>query len=173
MLRSGLMIRIMRSFQWPRHVWPMTFSFMLAFLLSLVPITHYVPFLKPQWIALLWIYWVFYAYRAVSINLFYSWSLGLMLDLLSGAWMGQQGLFMLLLAFFSTFLGKRFKLYHLWEQWLIITGLFFLAALALHGIAYCLGHAGNDSYLMSVLSNSLCWPLVYALLRRYEQKISF
>lgn len=148
-------------------------SFAFSALLTLLPITEYWPWLRPQWALLVLLYWMFYSAwgfnRRLSIGI--SWSLGLGIDLLSGALLGQYALLMALLNYLCSFWGNRLKLYGMFGQLNVIFILLILSQFPLYVLNQLLTQSrGFYGYGASVLSSLLLWPVVYSVVSYYERK---
>ena len=152
----------------------MSVSFAFSAFLILLPITDYYPWLRPQWALLVLLYWIFYSGWGFShrLSIGTSWCLGLGIDLLSGALLGQYALLMALLNYLCSFWGNRLKLYGTLGQVSVIFILLILSQLPLYILYQLLAEPRSFYwYGASVLSSLLLWPVVYSLLRHYERKI--
>jgi rod shape-determining protein MreD len=144
-------------------------SFALAGILSLIPFSEHWAWLSPQWALLVVIYWSFYSKK--SLDLLSCWSIGLIFDVLTGALMGQYALLLAFLRYSIALFGNRLKLYSMGGQGMVIFVLLALSVFPLYALYRLLGHPQSFyHYSTSVLSSLLLWPLVYKLLKGYEQK---
>ncbi len=83
-------------------------SFLLAGIIGLLPFSEHWEYLRPQWAALVLVYWSFYSKR--SCDLWSSWCVGLLMDCMHGALIGQYAALMVLLRYTASLLGNRLKL---------------------------------------------------------------
>ena len=145
-------------------------SFTLAGILSLIPFSEHWAWLSPQWALLVVIYWSFYSKR--SLDLPSCWCIGLAFDLLTGALIGQYAALFSLLRYAIALFGNRLKLYSMGGQWMVIFVLLAFSMFPLYGLYRLLGQPQSFyRYGISVVSSLLLWPMVYKMLKVYEQKI--
>lgn len=144
-------------------------SFVLAGILGLLPLSEHWDYCRPQWAALVLIYWSFYSKR--SIDLWGAWCMGLLMDCLHGALLGQYATLMVVLRYSASLLGTRLKLYTQGGQYVVIFVLLALSQSPLYLLYRYLGHSQSlQWYSASVVSSLLLWPIVYKMLRIFEQK---
>ena len=95
-----------------------------------------------------------------------AWSLGLLLDVLQGALLGQYAMAMAVLAFLMLNLRRRVRVFPLWQQSVVVSVLLVLhqaLTLWIRGIA---GEApGTLTHWLPVIGGTLFWPWVFILLR--------
>lgn len=138
-------------------------SFLLALLLSIFSLPDWLQALRPQWLALLVIYWCLTAPERVGISI--AWLAGLLLDVLTGNLLGQNALGMALVAFITLNIYQRTRIFPLWQQSLVVFGLLLLA----HSLNFwIIGITENITpgltYWFPPLVGMLLWPWLYILL---------
>ncbi|MEQ9462066.1 MAG: rod shape-determining protein MreD [Haliea sp.] len=140
------------------------FSFLVAAVLAVVPLPQWLLWARPEWIALFVIYWCIALPHRVGI--FTALLVGLLLDALEGAVLGQNAFSLSVLALCSLLVYQRLRVFSLWQQ----CGVVFL----LIGLHQLLGQwvqnlegAGARSllFLMPAVSSALLWPVILHLLR--------
>lgn len=139
-------------------------SFLAAFVLAVLPLPHWLQWARPEWVALALIYWTIALPHRVGI--FSGLVLGVTLDVLEGAVLGQNAFALMVVALLSLLLYQRLRVYNLRQQ----TGVVFL----LVGInqIICqwvenLQGIGVSSlmFLLPAVASALLWPVVLQLLR--------
>jgi rod shape-determining protein MreD len=144
-------------------------SFLVAFLLTLMPLPDWAIHFRPAWIALVLIYWVMALPQRVG--LFTAWTLGLLLDVSQGALLGQHALGLTVLAFIVIKFYQRIRVFPLWQQAVsvgIILTIYLTLVYWIYGIS---GQPpGSWLYWLPILSSSLLWPWVFVLLRDLRRR---
>lgn len=146
------------------------FSFFMAWILMVMPLPHHWQWIRPEWLTLVLIYWVFALPQSVGVIT--GWCVGLVMDILGGVLLGQHALALAIVAYFSYLLRNRLRLFPFWQQALMVFVLVGLGELVLLLVQWLIGHPPKTPlYWASTLSSVLFWPWLYRLLRMYERKI--
>ena len=66
------------------------FTFIIALLLTIMPLPEWARYLRPDWVGLVLIYWCLAVPERVGVIT--GWLMGLLVDLLTGAILGQHAL---------------------------------------------------------------------------------
>lgn len=154
----------------PRRAgWVILASFMLAFALTIVPLPAWAAPLRPEWTALVLIYWCLALPHRVGVGT--GWLAGLMLDVLKGSILGQHALAMAIVAYLAVRLHQRIRVFPLWQQALSV--LLLLAAgegvvTWVDGVAGTL--EGGWRRIGAAASGMLLWPWVFASLRGLRRR---
>jgi len=136
----------------------------LAMCLRVAPLPAAVAVYNPDWVLLALIYWVLAVPERVGI--FYAWIFGLLTDVLTGRMLGQYALAYSLVIYICLKLHKRLRQFPLLQQGLFIFFCLLLSQLLLFFIKNLLHPAQlHGTFWLPVLSGTLCWPLVYTVLR--------
>jgi rod shape-determining protein MreD len=147
-----------------RGGWVIVASFMVAFLLAVFPLPASIMWARPDWVALVLIYWVIALPQRFGIVL--SFSVGLLQDVLEGAMLGHHALSLSVVAYLCLVLYQRLRLFNLWQQAaviFVIVGINQLVGLWIQNIS---GLATQGAlFLMPVVMSALLWPGVMSLLR--------
>ena len=139
-------------------------SFIAAWVLTIVPLPAWAQVYRPEWVALVLIYWCLNEPRRIGIAA--GWGAGLLLDVLTDSLLGQHALALVLVAFLALKLNRQMHTTLVWQQ--ALTVLFLIAAeqmlvLWIKGIT---GHPPwSLTYFLPSLTSMLLWPAVYAILR--------
>ncbi len=139
-------------------------SFVIATLLTIMPIPVWAEPFRPEWILLLVIYWSMTTPRWIGVGS--AWGLGLMVDVLRGALLAQHALGFALTAFISIRFYQRVRSYPLHQQAL------FIAMILLPHMSVSLwvyGVLGQDpeswTYWSPALASAIVWPWIYIVMR--------
>lgn len=149
--------------------WIIVTSFLAAFALTILPLPDWLAQVRPEWVALVLIYWCMALPGRVGVGV--AWIVGLLLDVLRGGLLGQHALSLALVAYITLQLYQRIRVFPLWQQAvsvLILILLHLLLQLWIKGIS------GNPPpaliFLLPALSSMLLWPLMFLGLRRLRRR---
>ncbi|VAX07048.1 Rod shape-determining protein MreD [hydrothermal vent metagenome] len=154
-----------------RGGWTITFSFIVAMLLSILPLPPWLHNFMPEWLLLVSIYWSMALPHRIGVGV--AWGLGLLLDVLRDTLLGQYALVMALVIFITLRLHQRIRVVPLWQQAITIFVLCLIYMLINFWIKGLQGLAPNFGLaLISPFVSALVWPLIFLFmrnLRRYYQ----
>jgi len=152
-----------------RQWWASTVSLMLTLALVAVPLPDSVAPLRPDWVAVVLLYWSLMAPRHFS--LLTAFWMGIALDTLSGALLGQNALALLLIVYLAEKFHLRLRVFPISQ--LAIT-VFLLLGLYEFVLFWIDGMAGRSVPLMQrwapPLTGTLVWVLLYILFDRRERE---
>lgn len=151
--------------QQARGYWVILSSFLIAYVLAVVPLSGVAAWLRPEWLALVMIYWAIALPHRVGLVT--ALLAGLGMDVLEGAVIGQNMLALALVVLLSRLLYQRLRVFSMGQQALTV---FFLAGvhqLVCQWIQTVEG-AGARSlwFMLPALASAVFWPLVLVSLRR-------
>ncbi len=139
-------------------------SFIFAFLLQMFALPDWAGTLRPDWVALVLVYWCIALPERIGVGV--GWSIGLMLDVANGALLGQNALALAIVAYLALRLHQRIRLFPLWQQ---SVSVLLLITLHLMLILWVKGAVGQSTatwaYWLPALTSMLAWPLVFTVLR--------
>jgi len=139
-------------------------TFLTAFILTIFPLPEAINAARPEWVAMTVIYWCIALPDRVGV--IYAWIVGLFLDILVGAVLGQHAFALATVAYLSLRLHLRIRLFPLWQMALSVMLLVTLHQLITLWIKGYQGHgAENWKYWISSVTSMLLWPVVYSSLR--------
>lgn len=148
-----------------RGYWVILSSFFIAYVLAVVPLTGPAAWLRPEWLAVVLIYWAIALPHRVGLAT--AMLAGLGMDVLEGAVIGQNMLALALVVLLSRLLYQRLRVFSSGQQALTV---FFLAGvhqLVCQWIQTVEGAgAGSLWFMLPALTSALLWPLVLVTLRR-------
>lgn len=143
-------------------------SFIVALILTMMPLPTWAEILRPQWVSIVLIYWVIALPDRVGV--FIAWIVGLFFDVASGALLGQNAIAMAFIAYLAIKLHLRIRIFPLWQQAmsvLILVALYQMITLWIKGMIGMTTQ--GPSYWLPSISSMLAWPLVYLVLRAYRR----
>ena len=144
-------------------------SFLMAFMLTALPLPDWADAWRPPWVTLVLIYWCLAVPDRVGVGI--GWALGLFLDVMTGTLLGQHALGLTLVAFISLRFHKRVRVLPLWHQGISVFLIVVLdrsIALWVKGIQ---GLSTSDGVVFApALTSAILWPWVFILLRDVRRK---
>ena len=144
-------------------------SFIVAIMLTALPLPDWAVNWRPDWVAVVLIYWC----MAVPdrIGIFIAWFLGLLLDVQQGNILGQNALSMTLIAFLTINSYQRMRAYPLLQQAVLVCFYLLLYKLVMLLILVYLGLNKSDwTYWMPAITSMLLWPWLFIILRDVRRK---
>lgn len=150
-------------------VWVIVATFIAALMLTMMPLPEWARTLRPQWVTMVLIYWCLALPHRVGVV--WGWCLGLLLDVVHGAVLGQYALTMTLIAYIVTMLYQRIRLFPYNQQAVIVGMLVVLQLLVVLWIKGAIGEAPDRwSYWLTAVTTALLWPWCFLLLRDLRRK---
>lgn len=152
-----------------RANWVIVVTYLVALLLSIWPLPDWAEAFRPAWLLLATIYWcLFLPHR---VGLLVTFGVGILLDALTGALLGEHALALLLVAWVTLKLHQQIRVYPWWQQTLLVFLLSLLYSFVLYWIDGMLGYTqGALLRWMPVLITSLLWPWSMQLLGLLQQR---
>ncbi|MGD2082309.1 MAG: rod shape-determining protein MreD [Chromatiales bacterium] len=145
------------------------FTFAAALVLTVLPLPDWAQIYRPQWHTLVLIYWCFALPQRVGVAS--GWTLGLIVDVITGSLLGQHALSLSIVAFLSVKLHQRVRVFPLWQQSLTVLTLLALERLLSLWIIGATGRpAPSLMYWMPVLVGMLLWPWMFIVLRDIRRR---
>jgi rod shape-determining protein MreD len=139
-------------------------SFLTAYVLAVLPLPQWALWARPEWVALTLIYWtIALPYRVGMVT---GLLLGVGLDVLEGAVLGQNAFALVVVALLSLMLYQRLRVYSLSQQAGVVFVLIGVNQLVCQWVQNLEG-AGARSllFLLPAFSSALLWPVVLHVLR--------
>ena len=149
--------------------WVIVVSILLALMLEILPLPHWAQTWRPEWAALVVLYWAMALPQRVGVGV--GWLVGLFLDMLNGTLLGQHALAMAVIAYLAISLHLRIRVYPLWQQAftiLVMLALYQLLILWFDGIT---GEPPKTwNYWGQSLSGTVLWPWIFVVLRDVRRR---
>ena len=135
---------------------------------NLLPVSGMALALKPDFVALLLLYWCIQEPRYVGVGT--AWFVGLVMDVADATLFGQHALAYAVLAYAADYFRRRVLRFPLWQQAVQVAALLALCA-ALVLLVRIVGGAPLPrwTYAAPPIVGALLWPLVSVLLQ-YPQR---
>jgi len=147
-----------------RGNWVIAMSFVVAMMLTMVPLPVWAEYLRPEWASMVLIYWCMALPSRVGVGV--GWLVGLFLDVIHGAVLGQYALALALVAYLTLTLHQRLRIYPLMQQSLVVMMLILLQQLLITWVKGFIGQPPESlAYWLPSLSSMLLWAWVFILLR--------
>ncbi len=144
-------------------------SFVVAMMLTIVPLPDWFAAVRPEWVALVLIYWCMALPNRVGVGV--GWTLGLLLDVLRAGLLGQHALTFAIIAYITLQLYQRIRVFPLWQQAcsvLVLVFLHLILQLWITGISGDTTHGWT--WLLPALSSMLVWPILFLGLRNLRRR---
>ncbi|WP_018865863.1 MULTISPECIES: rod shape-determining protein MreD [unclassified Thioalkalivibrio] len=149
--------------------WPVALTLLAALALAIVPIPETLRPARPEWLALVLIYWAMaFPTRVGILTAFVA---GLLLDTLMGQLLGQNAIALAVIIYIVLQIHPRLRVYPVWQQMMVVAiliALYKLLALWPQGIT---GFPPDRiTYWAPVITSALLWPLIFFLLRDVRRR---
>ena len=139
-------------------------TFLVAYILAILPLPPWLQWGRPEWVALTLIYWSIALPERVGIAS--GLVLGVGLDVLEGAVLGQNALALMVVVLLSLMLYQRLRVYNLGQQAGVVFILVGINQLICQWVQNIEGlGASSLLFLLPAVSSALLWPVVFHLLR--------
>ena len=134
-----------------------------AIILSLLYLPPWLDALRPYWVALVLIYWALETQD--MINLGWAFSIGLLLDLLTGSLLGLHALSLVIIIYLVTRFRARLRFFPPWQQALSIFALLMNDRIILLWIISLRGDPLPPlGFWLPPIVGTLLWPWLFLLL---------
>jgi len=144
-------------------------SFLVALMLTALPMPAWAALWRPAWVALVLIYWCMAAPSYTGVIM--GWALGLFLDVLAGTLLGQHALALAVVAFVAHHFHRQVRVLPIWQQSVSVFGLVFLYQAL---ILWITGIQGlpvlASAYWSAPLVSMLLWPWIFIVLRDVRRR---
>lgn len=149
--------------------WVIALSLLLAYLLAIVPFPDWAMHYRPQWVALVLIYWLMALPYRVGIGT--AWLSGAFLDILQGTLLGVNALSFALLAYLTLSLHQRLRLFSALQQSGIVLVLVGLTMTVTNWIKVGTDQTTEGSllFLLGALSSAFIWPWLFLVMRQLRR----
>ena len=143
----------------PVRPWFIGVTLALALLGNLLPVSGVALVLKPDFVALVLLYWCIQESRFVGVGI--AWWIGLVMDVGDGTLFGQHALAYAFLAYAAEYFRRRVLRFPLWQQAAQVAVLLSLCA----GLVLLVRYVGGAplprwTYAVPPLVGALLWPVV-------------
>jgi len=148
----------------PARPWFIVLTLMLALFGNLLPFSGASLALRPDFLALVLLYWCIQEPRFVGVGI--AWCVGLVMDVGDATLFGQHALAYAVLAYAAEYFRRRVLRFPLWQQALQVALLLALCA----GLVILVRVVGGAplprwTYAVPPLSGALLWPVITVVLQ--------
>lgn len=144
--------------------WVILFTFLIALILSALPLPDAALWWRPEWVVLVLFYWTVALPERVGIGT--AWVLGILLDLLEGSLLGMNALSLTLVAYISLLSYQRVRMFSWMQQALFAFFLVALHQIISHLIKGILGYSVQSyMFLVPAFISAVLWPWLFVILR--------
>jgi rod shape-determining protein MreD len=139
-------------------------TFLVAYVLAVLPLPPWLQWGRPEWLALALIYWCIALPQRVGIAT--GLVLGVGLDVLEGSVLGQHAFALVVVALLSLILYQRLRVYSLSQQAGVVFMLVGINQLICQWVQNLQGMSDLPRlFLLPAFSSALLWPVVLHILR--------
>lgn len=151
-----------------RSGWVIAFSFIIALILTMLPLPGDIEIFRPEWVTLTLIYWCMALPARVGVGI--GFTTGLFLDVIRDTLLGQYALALTLIAFITLHLHQRVRVFPLWQQAVSIFILIMLESVVVLWVKGIIGESVSFWKLLATAGTSMiAWPIVYMVLRHVRR----
>jgi rod shape-determining protein MreD len=145
----------------PIHI---TLTLLVVLMINLLPLTGWVLALRPDFVALVLLYWGIHQPR--KIGFLPAWLLGLAMDVGDGSLFGQHALAYTVMMFAAISLHRRVSMFDLRHQILHVLPMLLIMQLIVLGVREAAGGQFPGLwYFLSSITGALLWPATDLLLK--------
>lgn len=144
-------------------------SFLCALLLSAMPLPDRLLWFQPEWVSMVLIYWCIALPNRVGV--FSGFVVGLCVDLLEGALLGQNALIGAILAYLSLQLYQRLRNYGAWQQAMMVGMLIGISLMVAQWIQNLTSVAADTiAFMLPALTSTILWPWLFIAMRTIRRR---
>ena len=141
----------------------------ISMVFSIMPLPDNLQWYRPQWTALVLIYWCMALPERVGVGS--GFVSGLLLDILTGTLLGQHAFGLSVVAFLATQTHQRIRVFPLWQQSIHAWVLLMVDQLLLQWINGTIELASQWLHIwLPPLIGALLWPWVFIILRDLRRR---
>ena len=145
-------------------LWLILASFAIALIFNSLPLPMWLDRFRPDWVAMVLIYWSMVLPERVGIAT--GWTMGLVQDAARGTLLGQHALALTVIGYLTVRFRRRLSVYPLWQQAVTVGLLLLIRQILVFWIDGVIGYPPDDGwYLAPAIGGMLLWPWVLVVLR--------
>lgn len=152
-----------------RGGWAIVASFIVAFMLTALPLPDWAAPWRPAWVALVLAYWCLALPQRIGVLI--AWLVGLLLDVMHGSLLGQHAFGLAIVAYIVVIYHQQIRVYPFFRQALVMGSLIFVYTAAMLLVYNFIGSMQYGyQYLLAAITSALIWPWIFIVLRDYRRK---
>ncbi|MDH5483726.1 MAG: rod shape-determining protein MreD [Gammaproteobacteria bacterium] len=146
-------------------------TLILALMLEMMPLPDWAGPFRPNWMALVMIYWAMALPEHVGVTL--AWIFGLLLDVTQGAILGQHAIGMVLIVYLVHMQYQRIRVFSLVQQAMVVFFLLIIKQLLVLWVSGIMGRAPDlGQYFFPSLVGAMIWPWLFVILRDLRRRFA-
>lgn len=149
---------------------PVIATFIVALMLSIIPLPDSIEAFRPDWVVITMIYWAMMLPRSWSVGS--AWIIGLVLDVAQGTLLGQHALALCVVAFVTV---RMHLLMRVFPAGQLMVAVFSLLTLYQFMLFWVNGVAGVQvdaiRYWAPIVSGTVLWPIVSRFLSGARMRV--
>ncbi|MFQ5609075.1 MAG: rod shape-determining protein MreD [Woeseiaceae bacterium] len=149
---------------------PFVMTVVVALMLTMMPLPDSVGAFRPDWVALILIFWAMAAPRRYGVGL--AWLIGILVDVAQGTLLGQHALALCVIIYVTIKFHLLMRMFPLGQ---LAATVFALLALYQFLLFWINGVAGVESpgvtYWGPVLAGALIWPFLYTIMQGWRFRV--
>ncbi|MGL5948195.1 MAG: rod shape-determining protein MreD [Aeromonas sp.] len=144
-------------------------SILLALCLSIQPLPYQLDPFRPDWLAMVLIYWTLALPHRANVGS--AWGAGLLLDVLLGSTLGVRAMAMAITIYLAALQFQKIRNFSLWQQAFIIAFLSLVGKIIVFWVEHIFGSALiHVTYFGSTLTTLFTWPWLFLVLRNVRRR---
>lgn len=148
--------------------WVVFVSFVVALILTMIPLPDSLTVLRPEMVTIVLIFWCITLPERIGVGI--GWMAGLMLDVVQGALLGQHAFALALVAWVTLKLHQRIRVYPRWQQALSILLLVVLSQMIVLWVQGIIGQSPKTwMYWLPSITSTLLWPWLNIFMRNVRR----
>jgi rod shape-determining protein MreD len=145
-------------------------TLVVAVVLTLIALPPALDALRPYWVALVLIYWCLETQGLITLGI--AFSIGLLLDLLTGSLLGLHALSLVILVYLVTRFRARLRFFPTWQQTLSVFALLLNDRIILLWIVSLRGEPlPSLGFWLPPIVGTLMWLPVFLLIDRFRSNM--
>lgn len=144
-------------------------SFLVALLLAIYPLPHDLAWARPEWVALVLVYWTIALPE--RIGLWTAFVVGILVDGLEGNPIGQSAFSLSVVTYAVLLTYQRLRMFAAWQQAFFVFVLIGVHQLLVNWVQSLTGVAtGSLRFLLPAVTSALLWPWLMIFLRGLRRR---
>lgn len=151
--------------------WVLSLTLLASLMLAVVPLPQPYQWFRPEWTAMVIVYWAFTSPGRVGVGV--AWLAGLVLDGVQGVALGQNALGFVVIAYIANNLHQRMRHFAVVQQACLVFVLVGLHLLIGYWVQSLVSAPAKNLYFLgSALTSALLWPWFESVLRSSRRVFS-
>lgn len=151
-----------------REISVISFSLLIAFGLSLLPLPTLTLSFIPDWVLLTVLYWAIYFPQRIGLGV--AWLTGLLTDVLTNSLLGEHAVASVLVTYFALKFYRRIRNFSVWQQMTLIACFLAVYRAILFWIQGMIQQPLNHHYWFPIATGTLLWPLLVAIFDDFQRR---